>query len=189
LEAPTPEINKEASLGPTAEGVNLICTKHDAPAATPSSQELAVGKTREKSVGDVPVAKNPWFADETAVAPLFVTVNVCNADGKFRYADGNVNELGETDNPVGAASPTVKSAGTVATIGWKGAVAVTSPKRLETFAAGLFAIFKPAPATSTGAVPPFGVEAENSIPHTDPSPATPPAEFTQVDKISASVFS
>jgi hypothetical protein len=58
----------------------------------------------------------------------------------------------------------------------------------ETCAVGLFAIFSPAPITSTGAVPPFGVAAENKVPQTDPSPATPPAEFTQVDRISASVL-
>jgi hypothetical protein len=58
----------------------------------------------------------------------------------------------------------------------------------ETFAVGLFAIFSPAPITSTGGVPPLGVAAANKVPQTDPSPATPPAEFTQVDRIFASVL-
>ena len=46
----------------------------------------------------------------------------------------------------------------------------------------------PAPITFTGAVPPVGVAAESNVPHVDPSPATPPAEFTQIDRISASVL-
>jgi hypothetical protein len=54
---------------------------------------------------------------------------------------------------------------------------------------GKFVIFNPAAMTLTGAVPSLGVVAVNNVPHAEPSPATPPAEFTQLERISANVFS
>jgi hypothetical protein len=121
---------------------------------------------------------------------LFVSINVCGIEGKLKYAAENVSAVDDEDRPAGAINPTVQSTGTNEIVGTNGApVAGANPIMTETFAVGLFAIFNPAPITSTGGVPPFGVAAANNVPQTDPSPATPPAEFTQVDRISASVLS
>jgi hypothetical protein len=129
---------------------------------------------------------------ETAVAPLFWSVTVCGADENPTAVFAKLTLDGLACNAKVVEDDvrlTVKSAGQADNVGSNGApIAGARPKMTETFAVGLFAIFSPAPITSTGGVPPLGVAAANKVPQTDPSPATPPAEFTQVDRIFASVL-
>jgi hypothetical protein len=124
---------------------------------------------------------------------MFVRVTLAADEATPTAAFGNDNSEGSIDSAKVVEDDvrlTVKSAGQADNVGSNGApIAGARPKMTETFAVGLFAIFSPAPITSTGGVPPLGVAAANKVPQTDPSPATPPAEFTQVDRISASVLS
>ena len=123
---------------------------------------------------------------------MFVRVTLAADEATPTAASGNDNSEGSIDSAKvveDGVRLTVQSAGTAANIGTNGApVAGARPIMTETFSVGLFAIFNPAPITSTGGVPPLGVAAANKVPQTDPSPATPPAEFTQVDRIFASVL-
>jgi hypothetical protein len=177
-------ITKEAFRGPAVEGVNVTCTAHVAPAGKPGLPGQFWEDTT-KSAAAIPVIRREVI--ETGVAPLFVTISGC-VDEKLIYAAGNVIAVAETDNPVGATNPTVQSAGATVNVGWYAAAPATSANRFEIFAVGLLAMFNPAPITFTGAVPPVGVAAVSNIPHVDPSPAAPPGEFTQIDRISASVL-
>jgi hypothetical protein len=52
-------------------------------------------------------------------ALVFVIQTLCGAEEMPRYAAGNANAMGETDNPAAVVdSPTARSAGAVDSVGW-----------------------------------------------------------------------
>src|SRR5580700_4825596 len=79
-------------------------------------------------------------------------------------------------------------AGSPEIVGWKGAVGVTRMLRKRFGLTGVRATERAAPIVSVGAGPEAGVVKLKSRPQGDPSPATPPAEFTHGASTSPSVF-
>jgi hypothetical protein len=128
----------------------------------------------------------------TCVVPLFLIETVWIADVELTSVDGKVTLRGlncKDIEPVAGARRIRKSGGAVASCGWNGApIPGPRAKREVVFNVGLFARFKRAIVVLVGAGPLAGVVRAKRLPHGVESPAVPPPELMQTERISAKLM-